>query len=990
MTFKTTKLRDAITFALAVGSTALVGAAGAQEASAPAQKEATTLDRIEVTGSRIRSVDVETAQPVLSISRQQIEKQGFKSVADILQNVTAAGTPAITRSQPLSSGEQVGGTFISLRDLGSQRTLILINGRRLGISTTGQQDVSSIPASVVERIEILKDGASSIYGSDAMAGVVNIITRTNFEGAQANAYFGQYGEGDGTKETYDFMIGFAGDRGSLTAAIEYSKEDEVWAKDREFSRYPQGATHPNRGWTPVSQWGGITGISGGTRVLNPGADPRFYSNYHIADATSAATADDIADADVSNSNLQMHLINPIERKSIFVDGLLNITDNVRFRTNFAYNNRIATRQIAGYPYQSTAFNGAAGTPIQRTSYFAPVGTPGTAPISFLRRTWEVPRTTESDLDTFRFVGSIEGTFSLGDKFYDWDAGYLYNENKLVQTSNGNLSIPRVLQAVGPSFLNPTTGRVECGTLGAANNPQYGSGVGQCMPWNPLLRQGQAGQGSLDNPELQRFLMPEGHATGRTKTTSYFANLTGPIVTLPAGDLAFAVGYEYRKEEGGFSPDAQDQTGSTTNLAGGPTSGSYDVNEVYAELNVPILADMAGARELSVSLASRYSDFNTFGNTTNSKFGFKWKPIDSLLVRGTWAEGFRAPTINDLYGGGSQTFDTFADPCDTRFGSASSDPAVLARCEAYRVANGGTYNSATYRQQAQGGVPTTGVTAQTPTPFFSGSNDQLSPETSTSKTLGLVWSPGFLDGLNVSLDWWWIKIENTIVADTATQILNDCFGRGVTERCTSAFFTRDPNSGIVNQLRRSPINAGFVEAEGFDFEASYRFETQIGKFDVSWQNTYVSKNIFKSTTNPNDVPQPTVGISSGQDINFRIRSNLNVMWEKGPWGITYGARYYSGVKEQCLSNTQYPSECDTPDQRAPWYAGRRDYNKLGSNTFHDVQFRFEAPWNATVAIGANNVFNHLGPQMYSQPNSNFAYSGTFDIGRFVYMKYQQRF
>jgi len=989
MTFKTTKLRDAITIAIAVGSTAIAGAAVAQEAKT--EQKATTLDRVEVTGSRIRSVDIESSQPVLAISRQQIEKQGFKSVADILQNVTAAGTPAISRSQPLSSGEQVGGTFISLRDLGSQRTLILVNGRRLGISTTGQQDVSSIPASVVERIEILKDGASSIYGSDAMAGVVNIITRTNFEGAQANAYFGQYGEGDGTKQTYDFMLGFAGDRGSLTAAIEYSKEDPVWAKDREFSRYPQGANHPFRGWTPVSQWGGITGISGGTRVLNPGADPRFYSNYHIADTTSVGgvnpTLDDALDKDASNANLQMHLINPIERKSIFVDGLLNITDNVRFRTNFSYNNRIATRQIAGYPFQSGAF----GAPLQRTSYFAPIGTPGTGPISYLRRTWEVPRTTESDLDTYRFVGSLEGTFSFRDKYYDWDAGYLYNENKLVQTSNGNLSIPRVLQAVGPSYLNPTTGRVECGSLGAANNPQYGSGVGQCMPWNPLLRQGQAGQGSLDNKDLQRFLMPEGHATGRTKTTSYFVNLTGPIVTLPAGDLAFAVGYEYRKEEGGFSPDAQDQTGSTTNLAGGPTSGSYDVNELYAELSVPILADLPGAKELSVSLASRYSDFNTFGNTTNSKFGFKWKPLDSLLVRGTWAEGFRAPTINDLYGGGSQTFDTFLDPCDRAFGAAASSAAVLANCTAYRNSHAGTYDPNTFRQQVQGGALLGSQNGgQTPNPFFSGSNTKLTPETSTSKTLGVVWSPGFVEGLNVSLDWWWIKIENTIVADTPNQILNDCFNRNVAERCTSDLFTRDPVTGLINSLNRTPINAGFVEAEGYDLDASYRFETAIGKFDVNWQSTYVSKNIFKSTTNPADVPQATIGLSTGQDINFRIRSNFNVSWEKGPWGITYGARYYSGVKEQCLDNARYPTACNSPNEFAPWYVGRRDWNKLGSNTFHDLQVRFEAPWNATVAVGALNVFDHLGPQMYSTPNSNFAYSGSFDVGRFIYMKYQQRF
>ncbi|MCE4352212.1 TonB-dependent receptor plug domain-containing protein, partial [Xanthomonas hortorum pv. cynarae] len=184
----------------------------------------------------------ETAQPVLLISRDQIEKQGFKSVADILQNIPTAGSPAISRTSPLSSGENVGGYYIDLRNLGANRTLILVDGHRLGITNGGLQDVASIPAVMVERIEVLKDGASTIYGSDAIAGVINIITRKDFEGAEANTYIGQWGQGDGQREVYDFTLGFRGDRGSLTAGVEYTKEDPVWARDRWFSRnrFPTG------------------------------------------------------------------------------------------------------------------------------------------------------------------------------------------------------------------------------------------------------------------------------------------------------------------------------------------------------------------------------------------------------------------------------------------------------------------------------------------------------------------------------------------------------------------------------------------------------------------------------------------------------------------------------------------------------------------------------------------------------------------------------
>src|SRR5690606_19466323 len=191
MTLKTTKLRDAITFALIAGTTAIAGA-GTALAQESGDQQATTLDRIEVTGSRIRQVDVETAQPVLTISRAEIENQGFQSVADILQNITAAGSPPLSRAAPLSAGEAAGGQAIDLRNLGAQRTLVLVNGKRLGITTTGVQDVSTIPAAMIERMEVLKDGASAIYGSDAMAGVVNIITRTDFDGIQGSVYYGEY------------------------------------------------------------------------------------------------------------------------------------------------------------------------------------------------------------------------------------------------------------------------------------------------------------------------------------------------------------------------------------------------------------------------------------------------------------------------------------------------------------------------------------------------------------------------------------------------------------------------------------------------------------------------------------------------------------------------------------------------------------------------------------------------------------------------------
>lgn len=563
-------------------------------------------------------------------------------------------------------------------------------------------------------------------------------------------------------------------------------------------------------------------------------------------------------------------------------------------------------------------------------------------------------------------------------------GYLYNNNKLVQSGYGDLNLTSLRAAVGPSFIN-ASGIAQCGSAAAP------IALAQCVPFNPFIAAGLSGPGALTgNQALQDFLIPTTHATADTKTKVISANLSGSLFTLPAGDLGFAVGAEQRKEEGEFSPDALAQSGNTSGLANFPTGGSYKVEEVYAELNVPILADLPFAQELSLSLASRYSDYNTFGDTVNSKFGFKWKPLQSLLVRGTWAEGFRAPTISDLYGGGSQSFDSYTDPCDVQFGASRTSAAVRARCAAALPVN-----AATFRQQAQGFVPTTAASSQTPLAFLSGSNDQLTPETSTSKTLGFVWSPGFVNGLNVSLDWWQIRVENTIIGDTANLILNDCYINGIAERCSA--FTRDPVTGIVNTLNRTSINAGYREVEGYDLDLGYRLATDTaGTFGVKWTTTYTSRDELVTTRNSVTNPNPFTGVGwagTTTGTHFRVRSNVALNWDKGDFGASWTVRYFSGLKESCLSASLFPDECSDPNYRAPNNQGvsvGNPTNERGATVFNDVQVRWNAPWNATIAAGANNVFDRVGPTLYSQPSSNVSYFGGFDIGRFLYMRYTQRF
>jgi len=954
MNCKSNKLRDAVVLALVAGAGGVAAPAFAQDTSG----NPTNLDRIEVTGSRIRGSEMETQQPIISLDRETLEKQGFTSVADVLQNLTSAGSPAISRSDALASGENVGGYYIDIRNLGAERTLILMNGKRLGATTSGLQDLSQIPFSAIERIDILKDGASSIYGSDAIAAVVNVITRKRFDGAEASAYVGQFSEGDSSTEQYSMTLGSQGERGGVTLSAEYYKQDPVWAKNREFSAYGNaGPDYPGSGWSPISLNGSwcdprvyndCLQAKGEPvpvwRTLNQGGNPMDPTAYH-----------QITAAEYANANQAMFLQTGIERKSLYVNANYDLTDTITFNADILYNQRNTDQQIAGYPYQSQAF----GTPLSADSAFNPIG----QDLEFRRRLWEVPRTTESEMKTLRFAPTISGSFQIGEHAWDWDVGALWNRNDSTKTGHGDASLIATSQALGPSFIN-ADGVAQCGT---AAKP---IGLDSCRPWNPLLPYGVAGQGSLSDPDLQKFLFPYFTDTGRTKTTSFTANLSGSIATLPAGDLGLAVGVEHREESGVFVPDAFNQSGQSTGLAATTTDGKYELDEVYLELNVPILADMAFAKELTLNVATRYSDYDNFGDTTNSKFGLVWRPIDGLLVRGTYAEGFRAPTINDLYGGTGSSFESYIDPCGaTAPGSVNGNAA----CNAAGVPVG-------YVQLGQGLTPCTSLPCATPDQFINGSNPNLLPEKSKSKTAGIVWSPQWVEGLDLSLDWYSYKITDAIISDSVDRILRDCYVLGNDSRCDG--IVRAPD-GHITTMFYGLANLGQLETEGYDVGIKYRLpELGIGQFSIDWQSSYVSK--YDEAAQNSDGDDITVG-RVGDPGYFRLRSNLGVDWSYGDFSVNWTARYYSGMKESCVPNR---GTCTDPDHFANGEADPVRW--VGSNTFHDVQVSWKAPWNATIAVGANNVFDHQGALMFSAPNSDFPYYGGFDYSRFIYAKYVQRF
>jgi iron complex outermembrane receptor protein len=414
------------------------------------------------------------------------------------------------------------------------------------------------------------------------------------------------------------------------------------------------------------------------------------------------------------------------------------------------------------------------------------------------------------------------------------------------------------------------------------------------------------------------------------------------------------------------------------LAANSTTGKYTVKEAYAEVNVPLLRGLPLVELLSVNLATRYSDYSNFGNTTNSKASFMWKPIKDILTRGTIAQGFRAPTLADTFGGGSQSYDYYLDPCDSSLGEASRNAAVKVNCNAAGV-------PVNFRQKDQAGGNVTGE-AQSPSPFQTGAgNSALVPETAKTKTLGIVFSPAALPGLTASIDWYNISIKNRITAIGAGDVLDGCYLRGVTSFCNQ--IRRDAATGQVNYLERGNANLGKQETEGFDFGLNYRLPAMSwGQVSFRSETTYLKSYKSKESDTSDWVEQ------AGDYAYNRLKSNFAFDWTKGDWGATFGTRYYSGIKDHCKS-VAAAIECSNPTSE--WSNGT-GYDKKGGLFYNDLSVSYATPWKGTIMVGANNVFDVKPRIVYNAASSLGGNSSSasvdpdLPIDRFFWVRYNQSF
>lgn len=997
MTLNHNELSKSLRLALAIGAVSAASFVPTEVSFAQAaQDDAVKLDTVSITGSRIRrAADVETAQPILNITKTDIQRSGLQNIGDVLTNLVVADNTTVTTVNNNTNAND-GSINISLRGLGPDRTLVLVNGRRWVGDQDGIVDLNSIPLAIVERIEILKDGASAIYGSDAVSGVVNILTKQSFDGGEANAYIGETSEGDGRVESYDYTMGGSTDKISFVSNVAYSKQEAIFAGDRTLSDTPQEGVRPPFDGSSSFPAGGRFTVPSLPAVSNPCFGP---TGRTLIPGTSGASAANFRPFNSCTDNYNFAPVNylqqPFDRFSVFQQLNFQLTDNIRFSNTINYIKRRGDQRIAEVPL-TLASSGASGPQwdfgdfsIAPNNFFNPFAAPVTT--AGFRMIALGPRTNVFDYDTWAYTGVFDGSFNLGERNFTWDVGYQYQSFDKDASGANYVNLFNLRQALGPSYRD-AGGTLRCGVTGTA--PIVG-----CIPFN-LFGGPDLGlaAGRINAAEQRQMLDYVGYTLvqqQQTKLTNYSGNVTGDIFDLPAGPLGIAVGAEYRRYDYFDQPDSLiAEGGSSTNFRV-PTEGYLSSNEAYVELNVPVLADVFLAKSLEFGIATRYSDFSSegkvglntvapdLGNDTSSKFNFRWQPIDDLLVRGSWAQTFRSPSVDDLFNGGGEGFPNIGDPCASTAGRyAALNADQRARCTAQGVPVGGYAQPNAQIRQLTGGNP------------------NLQPETGVTRTLGTVYSPTYLPNFNVSLDWYRIKLDDALTTFGGNTVLDRCIRQGQTGLCP--FITRIAG-GEIAVVRGVPFNAAELVSEGYDFGMNYMLDSDYGKFRWNFNSAYVSENYTRTADAQGNLSEidNEVGELNTDTANWRVRGALATNWSMNDFDVTWTIRYLSKQDEFCGAAGLQPSELAPPaGQPFTSFAdpnicdGGVDENgdlrnRIGAHTYHDLQGGWNAPWNARFVVGIRNV-GDKDPSITTNTFSN-SFGQGYDIpGSFYYASYQQKF
>jgi outer membrane receptor protein involved in Fe transport len=956
--------------------TSAVAAASATSLPARAQEQgaaaAPEVETITVTGSRIRRVDAETADPVFVVDSATIQASGATTVGDIIQRIPEIAGGA-TNPQ-VNNGGGFSESNISLRGLGGTgvsvepRVVILIDGRRYNlIGASGAQDVNVIPANMIERVEVLKEGAGAVYGSDAVAGVVNFITRKNVEGVEASFQYNETSRHDGAGKVAGVILGTHTDKLNITFGGNYTQQNGVSAANRDFSKNSLGL------YTGSVVIGGSSRTAGGRYFFNttgPDAATQLAlralygcsSVTKIAGTNGATTADyrcrNIAAHPEDNFNFQPFnlILTPQERGALFTNVNYAFNDYVEAYAEVLYNRTRSGFQIAPLPFDTQSDD----VVISKNSMFNPFGVNfGGLTSGFGNATVRAQqvgnRFSTTTSDTKLLYTGLRG--KLPTINWDWTLGINYGRLDQDAGINGYFFLPLAKAAFGPSML--VGGVPTC--VAVAGDPT--TAISGCTPTNFFNINDPSQLANLKN-------ISAGYTTNNT-FINRGANLdfTGKVVDLPGGALMAAVGLDYGWQHAAFArsydslavPPLFVSCQLNSETCGGTLSGGYFQKEVYGEVLVPVLKDLPAVKALNVSAGVRYSDYSNFGSTTKGQFKLEYRPVSDLLARGTFAQVFRAPSTGDLFASQASNAPTFVDPCTGLTAAvAASNPNYATLCRF--VPQDGSYAPANSQ-----------VTGRT------SGNPNLRPETGNVLTYGLVYDSSVLPGFSADVDFWRYKIDKVISLIDVNFSATQCLATGDPTYCS--LFNRQPSSGQILFIDEPTNNLGQLKTEGVDFGVKYALKnTGIGSWRFALDATRLKS--FETTAGPGAAPNDIVGQFDRQFGNFakwRAFGAVNLSLKSFDAGVT--VRYIASI------DLFHP---DAGDPAAPGYiVGPL---KIPSFTYVDLNLGYTFPTKTRVQFGVTNIGDKQPPLLYSNNtiNANTDVQTYDSLGRRFFLGIVQKF
>ncbi|MFN3211595.1 MAG: TonB-dependent receptor domain-containing protein [Henriciella sp.] len=940
-----TKLAQATALSILFGGFTLPGALAQDETSAP--ESDARQETIIVTGSRIARTDLLAASPVNTVTAEAFDIAGATNLQDIVNELPSAGVPGLTDTSSNFTLNGGGVNFVNLRNLGDERTLVLVNGRRHvgGLAGDPTVDLNMIPSALIERVDIVTGGGSAVYGSEAIAGVVNIIYKDDFEGVETNLRYGESIEGGASETDFNILAGsdFADGRGNAVVYLGVSDSGQLSASQREISE--SDATNSSFG--PFSSFQ----IPGG--------------GFITLDRDTGLFDKDFVNSEDGFDRNAVRLIRvPTDRLQFASNLDYQVNDYVNFFAEASYNQVESYQQLE--PTIMGQFISVGSVPdvnMPVDNPFLPdelraailAADPDATEVTFRRRFTELgPRTTDQQRQTFRYVAGLEGTAPDEWGGFDWEVYYQNGRQTQDRVNGGIANTLNVYNALRtePDPANPGEFRCE---------DEISRSLG-CVPVNFF------GTGTVDGAALD-FIQTTAQTTSRAVQEVFGATITGQAFELPTGSIGYAFGAEYRSEESDFVSDGLAATGLTTGNTSPSVRGYYDVTEYFGEVLVPILSEQPFFHELSFEGAYRVADYSTIGTTDSYKASLLWKPVNDLTFRGGVSTATRAPNIGELFDPGSETFRTFEDPCNFGgAGGASADGLVTYAAQSSTVqANCATYTGSATLDQGAVNIRSAGG--------FQAGNPDLTEETAKTKTIGFVYSPSQIPGLNITVDYYDILVEDAIDTFTAQDTVDQCVRQpNFPDNPFCGLIQRDPNTALVLRIDALEINVSELKAEGVDFAVDYT--TEIAGID--WYGALIANHTMEDSILPfagGDIVDDAGEVGSPEwSFNTQIVANYD------KWRVAWSSRWI----DQVNIDNENPSA-------GPADAG----GKIDSFWYHDINVNYEVNETFDVAIGIDNLFDEIPPLLGQGTNGDVTGTNTasdvYDVlGRYAYVNLRARF